>query len=203
MSEITAVPLRPIAKGTMTRLWIGVAAAVMVAGGLAWAGTSATIATHGTAEQFLAWHKGQAGVTTTKTGLQYQVLRKGDGPISEDAMVAIVNYSGSLIDGKVFDKGERVPMELNAVVPGFSEALKLMNDGSKYRFWIPPALAYGDETRNPAIPAHSVLVFDVELTKAYTMAEVQALQQQQMLQQQGGIPSGPGSPDPRGGPGGR
>jgi FKBP-type peptidyl-prolyl cis-trans isomerase FkpA len=200
MSEITAVPLRPVKKGTLTRLWIGVAAAVAIAGSLAWAGTTKVVATTGTAEQFLSWHQGRPGVTTTASGLQYQVVKKGTGPMPTDADVVLVNYSGSLRDGSVFDKAERAPFPVTGVVPGFSEALKLMNRGSKYRFWIPPALGYGETSPDPKLPAHSVLVFDVELIDFKNAAEVQAqMQQMQMQQAQGGsVPSGavPGGPPP-------
>lgn len=200
MSEITAVPLRPVKKGTLTRLWIGVAAAVAIAGSLAWAGTSKVVATTGTAEQFLSWHQGRPGVTTTASGLQYQLIKKGTGTLPTDADVVLVNYSGSLRDGSVFDKAERAPFPVTGVVPGFSEALKLMNRGSKYRFWIPPALGYGETSPDPKLPAHSVLVFDVELIDFKNAAEVQAqMQQMQMQQAQGGaVPGGvgPGGPAP-------
>ncbi|WP_293880313.1 FKBP-type peptidyl-prolyl cis-trans isomerase [Sphingomonas sp.] len=183
MSEITAVPLRPVQKGTMTRLWIGVAAAVLVAGGIAWAGTAKVVATTGTAEQFLSWHSGRTGVTTTPSGLQYQVVAKGRGAMPTDADVVLVNYKGSLRDGSIFDQAERAPFPVTGVVPGFSEALKLMNKGAKYRFWIPPALGYGETSPDPKLPAHSVLVFDVELIDFKNAAEVQAQMQQMQAQQ--------------------
>jgi hypothetical protein len=203
MSEITAVPLRPVAKGTMTRLWIGIAAAVAIAGGIAWAGTSTVVATTGTAEQFLSWHSGRSGITTTASGLQYEVVAKGAGPLPTDADVVLVNYKGTLVakgagDGPVFDQAERAPFPVTGVVPGFSEALKLMNRGAKYRFWIPPALGYGETSPDPKIPAHSVLVFDVEMIDFKNAAEVQAqMQQMQAQQAQGGaVPGMPGGPPP-------
>jgi hypothetical protein len=202
MSDITAVPIRPVAKGTMTRLWIGIAAAVAIAGGMAYAGTSKVVATTGTAEQFLSWHQGRSGVTTTASGLQYEIVKKGSGPTPTDADVVLVNYKGSLLpkgsgEGPVFDKAERAPFPVTGVVPGFSEALKLMNRGSKYRFWIPPALGYGETSPDPKLPAHSVLVFDVDLIDFKNAAEVQAQMQQMQAQQAqagavpGGIPGGP------------
>src|ERR1700712_1101935 len=109
MSDITAVPIRPVAKGTMTRLWIGIAAAVAIAGGMAFAGTSKVVATTGTAEQFLSWHQGRSGVTTTASGLQYEVVKQGTGPMPTDADVVLVNYKGSLRKGAIFDQAERAP----------------------------------------------------------------------------------------------
>ncbi|MDB5713021.1 MAG: FKBP-type peptidyl-prolyl cis-trans isomerase [Sphingomonadales bacterium] len=195
MSDITAVPIRPVAKGTMTRLWIGIAAAVAIAGGMAFAGTSKVVATTGTAEQFLSWHQGRSGVTTTASGLQYEIVKKGTGPMPTDADVVLVNYKGSLLpkgsgEGAVFDQAERAPFPVTGVVPGFSEALKLMNRGSKYRFWIPPALGYGETSPDPKLPAHSVLVFDVDLIDFKNAAEVQAQMQQMQAQraQAGAVP---------------
>jgi FKBP-type peptidyl-prolyl cis-trans isomerase len=103
---------------------------------------------------FLARNRRAKGVVETPSGLQYQVLARGPGetkPTDQD--VALINYEGRLIDGTTGREG---------VVPGFSEALKLMTKGARYRFWIKPSLGYGDKLTGP-IPAHSVLVFDVEL----------------------------------------
>ncbi|MBA3897339.1 MAG: FKBP-type peptidyl-prolyl cis-trans isomerase [Sphingomonadaceae bacterium] len=192
MSEVTAVPLRPIKKGSLTRLWIGVGLAVVAAGGLAWAGTSKSVATNGTADQFLAWHKGQSGVVTTPSGLQYQVLAKGNGPAPTDADVVLVNYKGALRDGSVFDQAQRAPFPVTGVVPGFGEGLKLMPRAAKYRFWIPPALGYGAASPDPKIPANSVLVFDVEMIDFKNQAEIQA--QMQQMQAQGAMPGAPPHP---------
>lgn len=173
MSEVTTVPLRPVARGTLTRVWLGVAAAALLGGGLAIAGTSRTLATTGTAEQFLAWHQKQAGIVTTPSGLQYQVIAKGSGPKPTDQDVALVGYKGTLRDGTVFDENPRAPFPVGQVVPGFSEGLKLMSKGAKYRFWMPPALGYGAQSPDEKIPPNSVLVFDVELIDFRSMADLQ------------------------------
>ncbi len=100
----------------------------------------------------------------TASGLQHQVLTPGAGEAKPtDADVTLIQYEGRLINGTVFDKTQQpTPLPVTAVVPGFSEALKLMQKGGKSRFWIKPSLAYGDEATGP-IPAHSILVFDIEL----------------------------------------
>ncbi len=178
MSEITAVPLRPVKRSLV--VWLGGSVAIAALGGiaLAWAGTAKPVALKGTAEQFLAWHQGRAGVKTTASGLQYQVLKPGAGPTPTDADVVLINYKGTLRDGKVFDQAQRAPFPVNAVVKGFSEALKMMPKGSSYRIWIPPALGYGDTAQGEAIPAHSVLQFDLDMIDFKGQAEVQAQMQE-------------------------
>jgi FKBP-type peptidyl-prolyl cis-trans isomerase FkpA len=105
----------------------------------------------------------------------------------------LVNYTGALTDGKQFDSGQRTPFQVQGLVPGFSEALKLMQRGGSYKICIPPALGYGAQA-NERIPANSTLLFDVDLLDFKSMAEVQAMQQQ--VQQQGGAgaPQSPGLP---------
>jgi FKBP-type peptidyl-prolyl cis-trans isomerase len=151
------------------------------------------------AAQFLATNRAHdKAIQETASGLQYKMLTPGTGdakPTDQD--VALVNYEGKLTDGTVFDKSqEPTPMPVTAVVPGFSEALKLMNKGAKYRFWIPPTLGYGDKAAGP-IPANSVLVFDLELLDWKSEAEIRQMQMmQQMMQQQGagGAPGASGVP---------
>lgn len=192
MSNVTAVPIRPTARGKIATLWLGVAAAAALGAAAAFAGTSAVIAERGTPEQFLAWNAGQSGVVTTASGLQYRVLEPGEGETPTDADVVLVNYKGELRDGTVFDQNERAPFPVNQVVPGFSEALKLMPKGAKYRIWIPPSLGYGAEDTGP-IPGNSVLIFDVEMIDFIPAAVLQQMQMQGM----------PGGPPPAGAPGGR
>ena len=168
MSEVTAVPLRPIKKGAVTKLWLAIGAAVLGAGAVAWAGTPAAV--------------------TTPSGLRYMVIKPGTGVKPTDTDFVLVAYKGSLKDGTVFDQQARAPFPVNAVVPGFSEGLKQMQKGGKYRLWIPSALGYGANATGP-IPANSELIFDVELLDIRSQAEVQAqMMQQQMQQQQGGQP---------------
>jgi len=191
MSSVTAVPLRPIAKGSLAKLWIGVAVVLALALYLGWRGTAKTAALHGTAEQYMAWNGGRSGVQTTESGLQYQVLKQGEGDHPSSSDVALVNYVGKLRDGTVFDQQQRAPIELSKVIPGWTEGLQLMNRGAKYRFWIPPALGYGEQgAGNGAIPPHSVLEFDVELIDFIPAA---VLQQQMQMQGMGG--AGAGAPE--------
>ncbi|HUD92621.1 FKBP-type peptidyl-prolyl cis-trans isomerase [Sphingobium sp.] len=179
----TAVPLRPIAKGSLTRLWVGIAAVALAAGGLAWAGQQGVAASPAA---FLSQNAHESGVVTTPSGLQYKVLEEGTGASPTVSDVALVGYKGALLDGTVFDENPQAPMPIDGVVPGFSEGLQKMKKGGKYRLWIPPQLGYGDADNGP-IPGGSVLVFDVSLHDFKSKAELMQLQQQ-MMQQQGGIP---------------
>lgn len=134
---------------------------------------------------------GDKTVVETPSGLQYKVITPGKGdPKPTDADVALVNYEGKLTNGTTFDKSQQpTPMKVSEVVPGFSEALKLMPKGSKYRFWIKPSLGYGDKVTGP-IPANSVLVFDVELLDFLPEAVIRQMQMQQQMQ--GAMPPGAG-----------
>ena len=130
---------------------------------------------------------GNDKVVETASGLQYQVLKPGKGaakPTDDD--IVLVNYEGKLTNGTTFDASQQpTPMPVKGVVPGFSEGLKLLPKGAKYRFWIPPALGYADKAAGP-IPANSVLVFDLELLDWKSEAEIRQMQMmQQMMQQQG------------------
>ena len=116
--------------------------------------------------KFLAENAKKAGVTTTPSGLQYQVLAAGTGakPGIKDGVK--VHYKGTLLDGKTFDssydRGQPAVMPLEGVIPGWSEGLQLMPVGAKYKFWIPAKLAYGEQAP-PMIGPNQVLVFEVEL----------------------------------------
>jgi len=173
MSEVTAVPLRPIAKGSLTKLWVGLGLAFASAIGFAWVGTRAQVALAQPAAEFLATNAKKQGVVTLPSGLQYRVIQAGKGPKATAQDTAIVTYDGKLADGSTFDASEAhggpTPMPVGRMIPGFSEGLQLMNPGSKYRFWIPPELGYGPQampdprTGKVVIPANSLLVFDVEM----------------------------------------
>jgi len=168
MSEVTAVPLRPIAKGSLVKLWVGVAAVLAVAIGGAYVGTSKPIAMAMTPEEFLAANADHGGVVQTPSGLQYEVLKQGNGPKPGANDIVLVNYEGKLLSGKVFDStktdGKPRPMPIGGTIPGWVEGLQLMNQGSTYRFWIPPNLAYGPNgAGGGVIPPNAVITFDVEL----------------------------------------
>ena len=123
-------------------------------------------------KKFLAENAKREGVTTTKSGLQYEVINKGGDKKyvapkegEEDNKQFMVNYKGTLIDGKEFDAspaGEPVPMTLQ-VVPGFKEALTTMPVGAKWKVYLPSELAYGEERRSADIAPNSALVFELEL----------------------------------------
>lgn len=181
MSEVTAVPLRPIAKGSVTRLALGIGAAVLIAGGLAWAGTQTTAPGMCSRADF-----GKGGpLLTTASGLIFQTLTPGKGPSPTDADVTLVDYKGSLRNKTVFDQNQRTPLPVTGMIPGFSEALKMMQTGGRYRFCIPAAQGYGAKATGP-IPANSALMFDVSLLDFKSQAEIQAMQQQ--MQMQGMVP---------------
>jgi FKBP-type peptidyl-prolyl cis-trans isomerase len=118
-------------------------------------------------EAFLAENKKKDGVKTTPSGLQYKVLKEGTGPRPTAKSEVTVHYKGTLLDGKQFDssydRGQPATFALNQVIPGWTEAVQLMNVGSKYQFWIPGDLAYGPQGSPPAIPPNATLVFEVEL----------------------------------------
>lgn len=180
--SVTAVPIAPTPRRVLAMLWGGLAVALVVAVALAFLGTGRAIAQAGTNEQFLEWNGRQSGVVTTASGLQYKVLEAGEGGKPTDADVALVSYKGTLRDGTVFDQNERTPMPVSQVVPGFSEGLKQMQKGGKYRLWIKPELGYGARATGP-IPPNSLLVFDVEMLEFIPMAVLQQMQMQQMMGQ--------------------
>ncbi len=115
---------------------------------------------------FLANNKSQKGVITTPSGLQYMVLRPGNGARPTPASRVRVNYEGKLLNGTVFDssyqRGQPAEFSLSQVIAGWTEGVSLMPVGAKYRFWVPSSLAYGP-TGNQGIAPDSTLTFDVEL----------------------------------------
>ena len=111
--------------------------------------------------KFLADNKKNPGVKETESGLQYMVLQEGQGEHPVATSKVTVHYTGKLIDGTVFDSSATFP--LNRVIPGWTEGLQLMTPGSKYRFFIPYNLAYGEQGAGATIPGGATLIFDVEL----------------------------------------
>jgi len=122
------------------------------------------------ADEFLAANKTKPGVITTASGLQYQVLQEGTGPVPKPTDQVTVNYKGTLLDGKVFDssyeRNQPATFTVGQVIPGWVEALQLMKVGSKFKLFIPPALAYGENGAGQEIGPNSLLIFEVELLKA-------------------------------------
>ena len=118
-------------------------------------------------EKFLAANKKKVGVTTTASGLQYEVVTMGTGvkPTSEDTVVC--HYAGTLVSGKEFDnsykRGEPISFPVTGVIKGWTEALQLMPKGSKWKLYIPSELGYGDRGAGGDIPGGSALIFEVEL----------------------------------------
>lgn len=196
MTEITRVPIQPIAKGSLVKLWLGVIIAVLAAGGLAWA--------------------------ALPKGVDVDVVAEGTGPSPTRQDVVFVRYTGKLADGTVFDQSQDVqlpiegllpkgsPLPLSRMIPGFADGAVQMKKGGKYTLFIPADKGYGaegqkDQQGNEVIPPNSDLSFDVELVDFMTEAEFQRRIQtlQQAMQMQQGMPqAAPGqAPSPAPAPG--
>lgn len=170
MAEITRVPLQPIRKGLLAKLWLGIVALLAVAAALAW-----YTVPHG------------ISLVERKAGM-------GAHPTSND--VVIINYVGKLADGTVFDQGQGVPLPVAGSIPGFTEGLLKMQKGGSYTLVIPADKAYGAKAQTDprsgkvVIPANSALTFDIDLLEFMSVEDFQRqmqMQQQlmQMQQQQG------------------
>lgn len=172
MTEITRVPLQPIAKGSLIKLWLGVIVALLVAFGVA----------HATRiVQF--------------SEVKVITIKEGQGPSPTTSDVALINYVGKLTTGKVFDRADRTPMPLEGVIPGFAQGLQKMKAGGTYRLEIPAALAYGATTKRDAsgqevIPANSDLVFDVQLLGSMPAQQFQQMMMAQQMHQGQGASGG-------------
>lgn len=168
MSEVTAVPLRPIAKGSLVKLWAGVAIILAAGVGTAYLGTRGQVAMAQSPEDFLKANGQRSGVITTASGLQYKVLEEGSGPKPGPNDIVLVDYDGKLVNGDSFDssakQGGPAPLPVSGgMIPGWSEGLQLMSKGAKYRFWMPPQLAFGEHGAGGKIPPNAVTIFDVTL----------------------------------------
>ena len=192
MTEITRVPIQPIAKGSLAKLWLGVVAAIALGAGLAWA--------------------------AMPKGVDVDVVTEGTGASPAKDDVIFVRYTGKLADGTVFDQSQDVnlpipgllpqgtPLPLSRMIPGFAEGAVKMKKGGKYTLFIPADKGYGaegqtDQQGNQVIPPNSDLTFEVELIDFMTEADfqrrIQTLQQaMQMQQMQGAQPGGEGPPPP-------
>lgn len=189
MTEVTRVPLLPIAKGSLTKLWLGVAAAILIAAGIAWA--------------------------AAPRGVEVETLAEGSGPTPGPEDVVFVHYTGKLPDGTVFDQSQPIPLPVEGIFPegfpmplgdmveGFREGAVQMQKGGRYELTIPASKAYGAEGRQDPqtgeyrIPPDSDLIFEVEVVDFMSRADfdrrIQALQQL-MQMQQGPGPGGPPQP---------
>jgi FKBP-type peptidyl-prolyl cis-trans isomerase FkpA len=177
MTEVTRVPLQPIAKGALTKLWLGVLAVALAAAGLAWASLPKSV-----------------GLETVKAGT-------GKAVTTED--VVVINYVGKLTSGKTFDEGQQAPLPVAGMIPGFTEGLLKMKQGGKYKLTIPAVKAYGpEEKRNPqsgevVIPANSDLVFDIEILQVVPRPQFEAMMQMQQQQQMQGGAEAPSKDAPK------
>ena len=117
--------------------------------------------------EFLQNNKQKKGITELPSGLQYEILVESDGQKPTEFNKVICHYHGTLLDGTVFDssvqRGQPASFPLNMVIKGWTEGLQLMSTGSKWRFFIPPHLGYGDRQVGPVIGPNSTLIFEVEL----------------------------------------
>ena len=171
--SVTAVPLRPIKKGSVVKLWLGLALLALIAAAAAWAGTKSLL------------------YTTTESGLKFRVLQEGEGETPAPTDVAFVTYTGRLTDGTVFDSnvGQQpapFPVAEGATIKGFSEALRMMKKGGTYSVVIPPALGYAEKDMGQ-IPPNSTLEFEVTMHGFMPEEQLRAI----MMQQQMGIGGAP------------
>jgi FKBP-type peptidyl-prolyl cis-trans isomerase len=122
-----------------------------------------------TGDAFLTENKMKPGVVTLPDGLQYKIITQGTGATPTDADTVTVNYAGTLIDGTEFDssykRGQPVTFPVTGVIPGWTEALKLMKEGSTWEIYIPSTLAYGERGVPPVIGPNETLIFKVDLIK--------------------------------------
>jgi len=193
MTEITRVPIQPVAKGSLTKLWIGVILAIAIGAGLAWA--------------------------AVPRGLNVDTITAGTGPMPQDGDVLFIKYKGTLAaDGTVFDESRDIPLpvegifpegtpfpiEEGATIPGFFEGLKQMQKGGKYTLFIPADKAYGAEPPQGApIPPNADLEFEIEVVDVMSQQTFErnlAILQQAMQGQMGEGAGGPGPGGPAGAP---
>ena len=182
MSAVTAVPLRPLARGSVPKLWLALALMVLAAAALGWWGTRS--------QQRSA----------LASGVQYQVIREGSGDLISSADVVAVNFVGRRENGEVFaDTRRDRPLEATTdnFLPGVGDGLKLMRKGAVYRFWVPPSVWRGQVGANAPFGPNETLSFDVQVIDvAQGAAQVRRMQELQR-QLQGGGPGGiPGEAAP-------
>src|SRR5688572_18824533 len=188
MTEVTRVPVKPISRGSLVMLFVGILIGLAIAGAFAWA--------------------------TAPKGVDVEVVKAGTGDNPKATDVVFVHYTGKLGDGTVFDQSQAIPLPvpgilpegtplpLENMVPGFREAALQMQRGGKYTVEIPAEKAYGAEGRiNPqtgeGVPPNADLTFEIELVDFMPMAEVERrFQQMQQMMAQQARPAGEGAPAP-------
>lgn len=202
--SVTTVPIQPIKKGSLPKFWAGIAIVALAGAGLAWWGTNDIRSEYASDAQYLADNADEDGITVTKSGLQIQTVRSGEGKPPSDNDVAMIAITGTLRDGKVFQEPASGPFPVSGGIPGFTEALKLMQKGGKYKIWIPSEIGYGpndvpdQKTGGVAIPGGSVLIFDVELQDFLPREQFEAaMKQQQEQMQKAAEAAGQGAPVPQ------
>lgn len=154
MTEITRVPLQKLAKGSRSKLWLGIVAAALAGGVLAVAAMPPLVAV--------------------------KTIKAGTGPSPTPADMVLINYVGKLDNGVEFDKNKNAVVQMQGVVPGFAKALAQTQRGGKYLVHIPASLAYGEQASG-AIPANSNLNFEIEVVDFRNRAQLEA--QQRMMEQ--------------------
>ena len=163
MSEVTAVPIQPLKRGSVAKLWLGILLLVVAGALLAWAGA------------------GRLDVLRVKT------VTEGKGPLIGTNDGVIMDYTGRLPDGKVFETTEGkgpAPLLVGQALPAFAEALQKMQPGGSYKVHIPAKLGYGKMPEGAPIPSNSALDFDVKILQVVQNAAIMAAQQQQAQQRQ-------------------
>ena len=202
--SVTTVPIQPIKKGSIPKFWAGIAIVALAGAGLAWWGTGDIRSKYATDVQYLADNADEEGVTVTKSGLQIKTIQSGEGKPPTDNDVAMISITGTLRDGKVFQEPASGPFPVSGGIPGFTEALKLMQKGGKYKIWIPSDIGYGpndvpdQKTGGVAIPGGSLLIFDVELQDFLPRDQFEAaMKQQQEQMQKAAEAAGQGAPPPQ------
>ena len=122
--------------------------------------------TNNPGQAFLSENANRSGITVTDSGLQYEIIESGDGKTPTRTDTVVTHYAGRFIDGSEFDssikRGQPATFPVSGVIAGWTEALQLMQEGDKWRLYIPSELGYGEQTRGP-IPGNSTLIFDIEL----------------------------------------
>jgi FKBP-type peptidyl-prolyl cis-trans isomerase len=166
----TASPNAAGSSGGVMRWLVGAAVILLIVAIGVFAGTQTQVAAVRKDDmKFMADNAKKPGVITTDSGLQYEVIRAGTGPKPARTDTVLVHYEGRLVDAAhtVFDssyqRGQPAAFPLDQVIPGWTEGVQLMPTGSKYRFVVPPALAYGAKGAGGVIPPGAVLEFEIEL----------------------------------------